>query len=161
MLFAIGKTLDDSSLHMSKRVILSFEDLTTAEQKNLPTLLRREVTCATFHLQRIHGVLPFAMKVLDQLVGTIPIPTEELGRSLAQRFGLTESLSDEQAAFVDCLLEANGEFREFEVMVGRHGCLEGCNQSRLKESLPISIRRLIEGKRGKGYRLKIEKPPHA
>jgi len=156
VLFAIGKRLDDSSSDLSERVILSFEELPTEEQTNLPTLLRRDVTLATFRLQRIHDVLPFAMKVLDQLIGTVPRTPEELGRTLAQRFRLAKPLSDEQAAFVQCLLDAGGEYREFEQMARRHGCLEGINPSRLKESLPSSIRKLIEGKRGKGYRLKIE-----
>lgn len=156
VLFAIGKSLDDSSSDMSERVILSFEDLTTAEQKKLPTLLRREITCATFHLQRIDDVLPFAMKVLDQLVGTIPRPTEELGRMLAQRFRLSKPLEEPQAAFVQCLLEANGEYRLFAWMQAQYPCLEGLNQSRLTKKLPRIIRSLIESRRGRGSRWKVD-----
>jgi hypothetical protein len=67
--------------------------------------------------------------------------------------------NDAAVAFVKAVAEKKGHLVTFPEMQKHYGELEGGNQTRIYNGLPSQVRDLIEGHRGKGWKLKENVKP--
>jgi hypothetical protein len=68
--------------------------------------------------------------------------------------GTPYGVTDEEAVFVDVLLNKLGEWVD-PAAFEEESLLKGGRRDRIKKRLPKPIRDLIEGKRGGGYRMRL------